>query len=72
MPNIRISMLTHENLVEMKRGMDSLDDVIIRLITCWKMCDLTKEVKKRERKALEAKREKSSKGPGRGENEPAR
>jgi len=64
MPSIRISAETYKRLVNMKRGNNSIDDVIVRLIMLYVARDLNEEVKDFERKAVEAKGEKSSPGPG--------
>jgi hypothetical protein len=55
MPMIRVSKLTHDTLVGMKHGNDSLDIVIRVLIEYWNLKELTLGVKEHERKAVEAK-----------------
>ena len=64
MPNIRISQLTWERLVAMKSGMDSLDTVVNRLLALYEVETLRKGAQDFDRKAVEAKGEKSSPGPG--------
>ncbi|MCJ7828987.1 MAG: hypothetical protein MUP81_04525 [Dehalococcoidia bacterium] len=60
MPNIRISKLTHDNLVELRVGMDSFDTVLRRLIAGYRVNEIEEEVKEHDRKAMEAKGAESS------------
>lgn len=64
MPNIRISAETHERLINLKRGADTLDKVIRLLLAVYDAELLQEEVKAHDRQALESKRTRGGKGVG--------